>query len=170
MNRIIILTLSLLAANRIAAGPAEDEVALAQARGGAIVLLRQGKLAESQQSIDSALTGRGLAGPVAAGRQWVRVAFHLNARGEKALARQAANEALLFANQAALITGVSSERSSLLLNAGLVCERILRNPTLAKAYYDAAVIAQPNSKDAREKQQNVDARNKRRAVSGNPGS
>lgn len=169
MNRIVVFALSLLSASHVAAGPAEDEAAFAQARGSAIALLRQGKLPESRQSIASALSVRGFSGSVAAGRQWVRVAFHLNARGEKELSRQAANEALLLANQAASVAGVSSERSSFLLNAGLVCERILRNPTLAKAYYDAAVIAQPNSKDAREKQQNVDAKNKRRALGRNPG-
>lgn len=170
MKRNTLILLSVLFLPAAFGGPAEDEAAISQARGGAIALLRQGKLAESRQSLGAALTARGFSGDVSLGRQWVRVVFHLNARGEKALARQAANEVVQIATTAALSTGVSSERSSFLLNAGLVCERILRNPAQAKTFYDGAVLAQPNSKDAREKQQNVDAKNQRRAAGRNPGS
>lgn len=131
----------------------------------AILLLRQGKLVESKQRLTSLLplSGEPIPNELTLGRQWVVIAFHFHTRGELALARQAAAEAVIVAVATARVPGISSERASFLTNTGLACERILRNLTQAKAFYDAALIAQPASERTKQLQRLADSRLKKRA-------
>ena len=139
-------------------GPVEDLATSVQVRKETIVLLRQGKLAESKQRLATALPKGGAASgsELAMGRDWVTIAFHFHARSETALARQAAAEAVAFATGVARTPGISSERASLLTNTGLVCERVLRDISQAKTFYDAALTAQPVNDYTRQLQRRTE--------------
>ena len=152
------------------AGPAEDEVNRSRERRDAIALLRQGKWVESRQTLAATVPSGGGSQDMAPGRQWVRIAFYLHARGEKSLARQAGNEAIAFAETAARATSISSERASFLTNAGLICDRIFRSPSQARSFYDAAVIAQPQSQHPGQMQRVANDKIKKRAAGKNTGS
>lgn len=132
----------------------DDASRMAHDRQDAIKLLRQGRLEDTKQKLNSSLPAAALpaANQVKLGRQWVSMAFHFYDRGEFTLARQAAAEALALAAIAARSNDESSERASFLSNTGLMCERILKDVRQAKTYYDAAVVAQPNDQRAKQLQ------------------
>ena len=166
MKRLHLLPYVILCFHPLIGGPAEDLAASLQVRKDAIALLRQGKLPESKQRLATARPA-GTPAPahdLAVGRQWVTIAFHFHARGEWPLARQAAAEALAVATTAAHTPGISSERAALLSNAGLICERLLRDLPRAKTFYEAALAAQPASQHAKELQRVADERIKQRAT------
>lgn len=153
-------------------GPAEDHLASVQVRKDTIALLRQGKLPESKQRL-AATVPNGVAasaGDLVLGREWVMISFHFHARGETALARQAAAEAVALATVISRGSGLSSERASFLTNTGLVCERVLRNLAQAKVFYDAALAAQPASDHTRQLQRHADEKIKRQATTKGGGS
>jgi hypothetical protein len=172
MKRTLLFLLSIFCLSRAFAGPAEDRVLSAQGRKETIALLRQGKLIESKQRLNMALPAGApvSTNELALGRQWVTIAFHFHTRGETTLARQAAAEAVTLATSASRMTGISSERASLLTNTGLVCERVLRNRSQAKAFYDASLIAQPASDYTKQLQRKADEKLKKQATAKAGGS
>lgn len=166
MKRILISVLCLGWTSILAAGPIEDRAAAALGRKETIALLRDGKVTDSRTRLTASLpAGAPVAErELALGRQWVAVAFHLYARGEMEPARLAVAEALAVAATASRLAGIEAERSSFLANVGLLCERVLRDVSQAKAFYDAAVAVHPDSQYAKQLQRGAEDRLRRQAV------
>ena len=70
----------------------------------------------------------------------------------------APSEVVSIASRLSASDASANERASFLSGAGLLCERILYDLPQAKAFYDAAVLAQANDGEAKNRQRTADAK------------
>jgi hypothetical protein len=140
-------------------GAANDHI-----RQEVAALVRQGDTAQARHRLSFTLPSgaRGVASSLDVGQQWTLLAYNFRRSGEAQLARFAASEAVSIASRLSTSDASASERASFLTGVGLLCERILYDLPQAKSYYDAAVLAQPNDGEAKNRQRTADAKLKQR--------
>lgn len=163
MKTVYIVIIALGAAGSCGAAAADRGAANAQVRQEAAALIRQGNTTAARHRLAATLppAARGAAS-LDVGQQWTLLAYQFRRSGETQLARFAASEAVAIASALPANAGSAGERASFLSGAGLLCERILYDLPQAKAFYDAAVIAQPNDAEAKNRQRTADAKLKTR--------
>jgi hypothetical protein len=135
-------------------------------------LVRQQRMQDSVNYLSANVRSdeKGARRDLTVAQELIGMAFGFQNHHERAEAQAAAQAALEKIQSLPHGAGRDPQMGSLFSNAGLMCERVLNDPVMAKAFYEAALSAHPSNKLAQDRMELMRHKRHDRQSDGNSGS